>query len=48
VETERQLALLRQYGSNLAQGYLFSKPLPAGEFEAWLLQRNAVVRSSAG
>jgi diguanylate cyclase (GGDEF)-like protein/PAS domain S-box-containing protein len=48
VETERQLALLRQYGSHLAQGYLFSKPLPAGELEAWLLQRNAVVRSSAG
>lgn len=34
VETEQQLALLREYGCLSYQGYLFSKPLPAEDFEA--------------
>lgn len=34
VETEQQLALLREYGCMSYQGYLFSKPLPAEAFEA--------------
>lgn len=31
VETERQLDVLREIGCDLAQGYLFSRPVPAAE-----------------
>ncbi len=40
VETEAQRDLLAAQGCDAYQGYLFSRPLPVGEFEA-LLQRNA-------
>jgi diguanylate cyclase (GGDEF)-like protein/PAS domain S-box-containing protein len=33
VETDEQLAFLRQYGCNKFQGYLFGKPIPVSEFE---------------
>ena len=33
VETDDQLAFLRQYGCNIFQGYFFGKPVPADEFE---------------
>jgi EAL domain-containing protein (putative c-di-GMP-specific phosphodiesterase class I) len=33
VETDEQLAFLRQYGCNKFQGYLFGKPVPVQEFE---------------
>jgi EAL domain-containing protein (putative c-di-GMP-specific phosphodiesterase class I) len=36
VETESQLRFLRELGCEEAQGYLFSKPLPAELFETWL------------
>jgi len=36
VETEEQRAFLEQHGCQLYQGYLFSKPVPIGEFEALL------------
>ncbi len=39
VETEEQLALLKGYGCEEMQGYLFSKPLPASEIPALLAAR---------
>jgi diguanylate cyclase (GGDEF)-like protein len=36
VETSEQLDFLRDHGCNQAQGYLFSRALPAAEFEALL------------
>ncbi|MGH9458977.1 MAG: putative bifunctional diguanylate cyclase/phosphodiesterase [Thermoanaerobaculia bacterium] len=36
VETEEQLAFLRDRGCPRLQGYLFSRPLPAAEFAAFL------------
>jgi len=36
VETEVQLAFLRQHGCMAYQGYFFSRPVPIGEFEALL------------
>ncbi len=39
VETREQLELLRGMDCNLAQGYYFSKPLPASEFEK-ILQKS--------
>ena len=38
VETEAQLRLLKQLGCALVQGYYFSKPLPAAEFESAFIQ----------
>ena len=37
VETEVQLRLLKELGCDLVQGYYFSRPLPAREFEAVIL-----------
>ncbi len=37
VETKTQLDLLRKTGCNLVQGYYFSRPLPADEFEQKVL-----------
>ncbi|MFN6528583.1 EAL domain-containing response regulator [Nostoc sp. ChiSLP03a] len=36
VETEPELGFLRQYKCNSMQGFLFSRPLPAAEFENFL------------
>jgi predicted signal transduction protein with EAL and GGDEF domain len=36
VETDQQLAFLRQHGCDLVQGFLFSRPVPAEEFAALL------------
>ena len=33
VEVEEQYRILKDMGCQLIQGYYFSKPLPAGEFE---------------
>ncbi|BAY77195.1 response regulator receiver modulated diguanylate phosphodiesterase [Nostoc linckia NIES-25] len=37
VEAEAELAFLRQHKCNSMQGFLFSRPLPAAEFENFLL-----------
>ncbi|MHC5776631.1 EAL domain-containing response regulator [Nostoc sp.] len=37
VETEEELAFLRQYNCNSMQGFLFSRPLPVAEFQNILL-----------
>ncbi|MCW2622063.1 MAG: hypothetical protein JWL64_1665 [Frankiales bacterium] len=37
VETPRQLAELRRLGCDAAQGFLFSRPLPADEAERWVI-----------
>lgn len=41
VETLEQLAFLKENGCDQAQGYLFSKPLPVNELEAYLRDRQA-------
>ena len=38
VETNRQLDFLTANGCDEIQGYLFSRPLPESEFEAYLRQ----------
>ena len=38
VETEHQLTLLRDAGCDYVQGYYFSRPLPAAEFENLILK----------
>lgn len=41
VETEEQLRALRLLGCDLVQGYYFSKPVTAREFEPFILQKKA-------
>jgi EAL domain-containing protein (putative c-di-GMP-specific phosphodiesterase class I) len=45
VETDAQLSILRSLGCNEAQGYLFARPMPVAEMEAYLRTTN---HSSAG
>jgi len=45
VETPRQLAELRQLGCDAAQGFLFSRPVPAEEAERWVLAGRAPASS---
>lgn len=40
VETEKQMNLLKKLGCSIAQGYFFSKPLPAPDFEKTFIQDN--------
>lgn len=39
VESEEQLAVLRDLGCDIVQGFLFSQPLPPGEMAEYFLQR---------
>jgi len=39
VETETQNQLLKDFGCDYGQGYLYSKPVPASDFEALLRER---------
>jgi len=36
VETQTQSEVLRDYGCELGQGYLYSRPVPAAAFDALL------------
>ena len=36
VETAEQLEMLREAGCDIIQGFLFAKPMPDGDFIAWL------------
>ncbi len=38
VETDEQLLLLKNLGCDLVQGYYFSQPIPAKEFEAFIVE----------
>ena len=42
VETEAELAFLRQHNCNYMQGFLFSRPLPPAEFENFLLTNKSL------
>ena len=42
VETEEQLRALKILGCDIVQGYFFSRPVPAEEFEPFILQRKEV------
>jgi len=47
VETETQNQLLKEFGCDYGQGYLYSKPVPATEFEELLEQRPGKTKSRA-
>jgi diguanylate cyclase len=46
VETAGAAAALLSLGCDLVQGYFYSKPLPAHEFELWLVERGEWARLS--
>jgi EAL domain-containing protein (putative c-di-GMP-specific phosphodiesterase class I)/CheY-like chemotaxis protein len=46
VETQEQLELLRSYGCDSAQGYLFSRPIPANELLSWLKTFRSLIMPS--
>ena len=45
VETAEQLYVLKNLGCEIVQGYYFSKPVPAEEFETFLLQKMEAERA---
>ena len=47
VETDAQYAFLGNLGCECVQGFLFSKPLPAAELEAWVAARAAGVSATS-
>ena len=48
VETAEQMFTLKSMGCDLVQGYYFSKPLPAGDFEAYLMNLEPAGQGAAG
>ena len=47
VETEAQLDVLKEIGCDIVQGYFFSKPVPARDFEPFILQRKEADKAFA-
>ena len=47
VETEAQLDMLKEIGCDIVQGYFFSKPVPARDFEPFILQRKEADKAFA-
>jgi diguanylate cyclase (GGDEF)-like protein len=47
VESEMTLALLENMGCDVAQGFLFSRPLPRERIEAWMAARTELTSASA-
>jgi len=47
VETEEQLAFLREHGCNMGQGYLFSKPLNEQAFTQLISQQEQIIPTQA-
>lgn len=45
VETAAQMELLAQAGCDLAQGFLFARPMPATAFDGWQAPRSGIKRS---
>jgi EAL domain-containing protein (putative c-di-GMP-specific phosphodiesterase class I) len=41
VETEAERDFLHAHGCDMAQGFLYNQPMPAGQFESWLAGRAA-------
>jgi diguanylate cyclase (GGDEF)-like protein len=48
VESEMTLSLLEDMGCDMAQGFLFSRPLPHERIEAWMSARTEVTTELAG
>jgi diguanylate cyclase (GGDEF)-like protein len=48
VETEMTRAMLQEMGCDAAQGFYFSRPLPAERFEAWLVARTECAAAMTG
>jgi EAL domain-containing protein (putative c-di-GMP-specific phosphodiesterase class I) len=46
VENDTALRILRSMECDLAQGFLLSRPLPAHDFSAWLLDRSAALAAA--
>jgi diguanylate cyclase (GGDEF)-like protein len=42
IEEHKQLAMLRQFGCDAGQGFLYSRPMGPGEFDEWLRIRSAL------
>jgi sensor c-di-GMP phosphodiesterase-like protein len=47
IETTEQASALRALGCDLAQGYLFGRPMPASELGVRLAQQEAAVRAAS-
>lgn len=39
IETQEQLEFVHNVGCDMVQGYIYSRPLPIAEFEAWIAKR---------